>query len=69
MQNRLFLTVFILFFVNLVFAQNEPTGFMHESLKTQNTGMWVLGGWAAANLVAGAMDGPMLQAIGNTFTS
>lgn len=35
------------------FAQQSPDDFMQKSIRTQNTGMIVLGGWAVVNIVAG----------------
>lgn len=36
------------------FAQQSPEDFMQKSIRTQNAGMIVLGGWAVANLATGA---------------
>lgn len=35
------------------FAQVNPESFAQKSVNTQNTGMLILGGWAAANLIVG----------------
>jgi len=39
----------------LVFGQEGYTGFYDQSLKTNNTGMMVLGSWAVANIATGAV--------------
>jgi hypothetical protein len=36
-------------------AQTEHTLFFKQSMKTNNTGMYILGSWAVANLVAGGL--------------
>ncbi|HDP55563.1 MAG TPA: hypothetical protein ENN24_07805 [Bacteroidetes bacterium] len=35
-------------------AQHNPTDFAAKSLSTQNSGMYVLGGWAVTNIAVGA---------------
>ncbi|MCF8358158.1 MAG: hypothetical protein K9H26_05320 [Prolixibacteraceae bacterium] len=51
------LLIVILFFVSVALtasAQGNHVDFVEKSLKTNNTGMMVLGGWALANMAYGA---------------
>lgn len=45
--------VFSLLLVFTLFGQNNHQTFYKQSLKTNNTGMYILGSWALANMVAG----------------
>jgi len=50
----LYIMTFLLLFMAIeVFSQISPENFAQKSLSTQNTGMLILGGWAAANLIVG----------------
>ncbi len=52
-RTLLLMSVFILSF-HAVWAQNDYGSFCHESFKTNNAGMMVLGSWAVANMAGGA---------------
>jgi len=47
-------TVFLMAFSTVVTAQNGGRSFGEASLAVNNTGMYILGGWAVANMAAGA---------------
>ncbi len=56
MKKWFFSTVFILFAVSALFSQQtDVSGFYQTSIKTNTTGMYVLGGWAIANIAGGAV--------------
>jgi hypothetical protein len=55
MKKWIFSTLFILFAVSALFGQQTDfSGFYQTSIKTNTTGMYVLGGWAIANIAGGA---------------
>lgn len=45
--------IFAVFFFFIAGAQDDYNAFYTKSLSTNNTGMYILGSWAVANLVAG----------------
>lgn len=47
------MTFLLLFMASEVFSQINPENFAQKSLSTQNTGMLILGSWAAVNIVVG----------------
>jgi hypothetical protein len=53
-MKRIVLLLIAFLFSGLVFSQASYEGFYQQSLKTNNTGMYVLGSWAIANIVIGA---------------
>ena len=53
-QNIIFVFLMFLIFIPL-HAQDHYNSFFTESLQTNNTGMYVLGTWAIANLASGAV--------------
>ncbi len=53
MKLKVLLIVVLWLSVLYAFAQQSPNDFMQKSIKTQNVGMIVLGGWAVANLATG----------------
>jgi hypothetical protein len=55
MEKYFLATLFISLAVSAVFAQqSDVSGFYQSSIKTNTTGMHVLGGWAIANIAGGA---------------
>lgn len=56
LQKSALATVFLLLlFFSSSAQENTYSDFYSQSLKTNNTGMYILGGWAAANIVGGAI--------------
>ncbi len=56
MKKWFFVTLFILLAVSAVFGQQtDVSGFYQTSIKTNTTGMYILGGWAIANIAGGAV--------------
>ena len=56
MKKSFFATLLLLLAVSVVFGQQtDVSGFYQTSIKTNTTGMYVLGGWAIANIAGGAV--------------
>ena len=53
MFKKLYVSVAVLLICSLVFAQSDTLLFYSQSVKTNNTGMYVLASWAALNLTTG----------------
>ena len=53
-QKIIFLSVFMFIFSIYLMAQDSHSAFFEQSLKTQNTGMYILGSWAILNITTGA---------------
>ena len=51
---RLFFLILLLITVLPAYGQEEYRQFYSESLRTTNTGMYILGGWAITNIATGA---------------
>ncbi len=53
-RRRFFFIAFALLLFTELMAQDYPGEFYIKHLKTQNTGMYILGSWAVANIATGA---------------